>query len=93
MQDQRGNVDEEDEEIDWGQDYMADDLAMGNANDGVEDASDDESEEGPTFGNVDLGDISDEDDLEAGDLDDVGMHSNNGKNSEVCTYVRHTLTL
>jgi U3 small nucleolar RNA-associated protein MPP10 len=83
MQDQRGETvdDEEGEEIDWGQDYMADDLATGKTN-GV--AGSDSDEGGPTFGHVDLnapeGDSDDENDFEAGDLDDDdGMHSNNGK--------------
>ncbi|KAF1839179.1 Mpp10 protein [Decorospora gaudefroyi] len=79
--DQRGEAaDSDDDEINWEADPMTDGAATGM----LEDASDDESDEGgPTFGNADLnapeGDSDDDEDFEQGDLDglDDGMNANN----------------
>lgn len=83
QQDQRGEAeDSEDEEIDWAADPMSQKSGKSKGLPDDDEASEDDEEGGPTFGNMDLnapeGD-SDDDEIEDGDLDvvDDGMNANN----------------
>ncbi len=83
QQDQRGEAAEsDDDEIDWTLDPMTGGPVKSTTHGQTDDVSEDDEEDGPTFGNLDLdapeGDSEDEE-LEDGDLDgiDDGMNANN----------------
>ena len=71
----------DEEEIDWDADPMSTKIAAGKPAEDVNDESDDDDEEGPTFGNADLnapeGASDDEDeDMEEGEMEGLGSLSN-----------------
>ncbi|OCL06594.1 U3 small nucleolar ribonucleo protein Mpp10 [Glonium stellatum] len=81
QQDARGEAAaSDDEEVDWDADPLAAGAGGVEADDLADDASEDDEEGGPTFGNVDLnapeGESEDDEPLENGELDDLGGITN-----------------
>ncbi|KAF1955509.1 Mpp10 protein [Byssothecium circinans] len=83
QQDNRGETaGSDDEEIDWeGDPFAVKSTKTAKAGGDVDMEEESDEEDGPTFGNMDLnapeGESEDEDELEEGDLDDMGGNANN----------------